>query len=233
MNTNQLIVALTAELAPVRRLRSPTFRTFIWLLLGLPWIALVVTVVGPRDDLLHLLADREWMFLQAATLATAMTAAMAAFCAGVPGRPRWEHFVPAVPFALWLSVPVLDLVASLKAGDVSQLAFAPDWICLPGVILVGAGPGIGMILALRRGAPVHPGVAAFLGGLAAAALGNFGLRLFHQQDASLMVLIWQIGSVMLLTLLSGGVGRRLLTWSALFGEANRFRKSANTHVKQS
>lgn len=233
MNTDQLIVALTAELAPVRRLRPPAFRTFLWLLVALPWIALVVTVVGPRDDLPDLLGDRSWMFLQMATFATAMSAAMAAFCAGVPGRPRWEHFVPAVPFALWLSVPVVDLLDSLKSGDVAQLAFAPDWICLPGVILVGFGPGAAMVLALRRGAPVHPGLAAFLGGLAAAALGSFGLQLFHPQDASLMVLVWQIGSVMLLTLMSAGVGHRLLTWKAVIGEASGFRRSASPHVKQS
>ena len=51
-----------------------------------------------------------------------------------------------------------------------------------------------------------------LGGLAAAGLGNFGLRLFHPQDASLMVLFWQFGSVAALTALGALSGRRFLRW---------------------
>lgn len=49
-----------------------------------------------------------------------------------------------------------------------------------------------------------------LGTLAAAALANFGLRLFHTADAALMVLVWQFGTVVLFTALAGLWGRRLL-----------------------
>jgi hypothetical protein len=52
-----------------------------------------------------------------------------------------------------------------------------------------------------------PHAAVALAGLAAAGLGNFGLRLFHAQDASLMVLVWQFGSVAVLTGLAGSAGR--------------------------
>jgi len=55
-------------------------------------------------------------------------------------------------------------------------------------------------------------MATALGGLAAAGLGNFGLRLFHPQDSSLMVLVWQMGSVLLLSVLCGLGGRSLLRW---------------------
>ena len=50
------------------------------------------------------------------------------------------------------------------------------------------------------------------GGLAASALADFGLRLFHTTDASLMVIVWQVGTVALLTALSALLGRRLLRW---------------------
>jgi hypothetical protein len=69
-----------------------------------------------------------------------------------------------------------------------------------------------MAVMLRRGAPLTPKITTALGGLAAAGLGNFGLRLFHPQDSSLMVLVWQMGSVLLLTLLCGMAGRLLLRW---------------------
>jgi len=86
--------------------------------------------------------------------------------------------------------------------------FASDWFCLPAIVLVGTVPAIAMAVMLRRGAPLTPKITAALGGLAAAGLGNFGLRLFHPQDSSLMVLVWQMGSVLLLTLLCG-IGRPL------------------------
>ena len=57
-----------------------------------------------------------------------------------------------------------------------------------------------------------PRLTITLGALAAAALGNFGLRLFHYQDASFIVLVWQFGSVAILSLLAAWAGRRILQW---------------------
>jgi hypothetical protein len=70
---------------------------------------------------------------------------------------------------------------------------------------------------LRRGAPLTPSITVALGGLAAAGLGNFGLRLFHAQDASLMVLVWQVGSVAILTMAAACAGRLLLNWRSVVG----------------
>jgi hypothetical protein len=68
---------------------------------------------------------------------------------------------------------------------------------------------------LRRAAPLAPVLSVGLGGLAAAALADFGLRLFHTQDASLMVLVWQVGTVTLLTALSAVLGRWVVRWRHL------------------
>jgi hypothetical protein len=73
-------------------------------------------------------------------------------------------------------------------------------------------PAVVMVIMLRRGAPLLPHMTMALGALAAAALGNFGLRLFHPQDASLMVLFWQFGSVALMSVMAGLIGRKLIDW---------------------
>jgi hypothetical protein len=78
-----------------------------------------------------------------------------------------------------------------------------------------------MVIMLRRGAPLMPCATVALGGLAAAGLGNFGLRLFHPQDTSLMVLVWQVGSVFILAALSACVGRYVLNWQSFIGAAPR------------
>ncbi|MBA7711941.1 hypothetical protein ES703_120909 [subsurface metagenome] len=60
-----------------------------------------------------------------------------------------------------------------------------------------------------------PHLTTALGGLAAAGLGDFGLRLFHTQDASAMVLVWQMGTIFVLVGLAGWLGRSLLDWRIL------------------
>jgi hypothetical protein len=87
--------------------------------------------------------------------------------------------------------------------------------CLPAIVLVGAFPAVAMAVMLRRGAPLTPFATMALGGLAAAALGDFGLRLFHAQDASLMVLVWQFGTVFVLSAFAGWAGRYLLSWRSI------------------
>jgi hypothetical protein len=57
--------------------------------------------------------------------------------------------------------------------------------------------------------------------LAAAGLGDFGLRLFHPQDANVMVLVWQVGTVFILTAIAAWAGHYLLNWRSIIGTARR------------
>ena len=112
---------------------------------------------------------------------------------------------------LWIGIVGVGCLQDWIHLGSQGLEFETDWACLPGIMMVGRS-GIAMAAMLRRGAPVAPVLSVGLGGLAAAALADFGLRLFHMQDASLMVLVWQVGSVALLTTLSALGGRRLGRW---------------------
>ncbi len=216
MKTDELISSLAADTrTPIRRLRPPFVRLMAWLALSVPWVVIVVAVMHLRPDLAAKLQESRWMVEQGASLATALTAAMAAFCAGVPGRPRWELFMPLAPLLLWLGALGTGCVSDWIAAGPHGMSFEQDWECLPGIVMVGMVPGIAMAAMLHRGAPLAPTLSVGLGGLAAAALADFGLRLFHTQDAGLMVLIWQVGTVALLTMLSTAIGRRLLRWRHL------------------
>jgi len=208
--TQKVMGRLIDNLTPVKRLPSPSLRAAAWLALGIPYVALVVLVMSPRSNLVAKFSDAHFMIEQMAALITGLTAAAAAFATIVPGYDRRIAWLPFAPLAVWL--------ASLGEGCLQILTadgfrnFASDWFCLPAIILVGTVPAIAMAVMLRRGAPLTPKITTALGGLAAAGLGNFGLRLFHPQDSSLMVLVWQMGSVLLLTLLCGMAGRLLLRW---------------------
>lgn len=96
----------------------------------------------------------------------------------------------------------------LGGGDASRLTV--DWACVAGIITAGAIPGLAMIVMLRRGVPLAPHLTVLLGAFASSAIGDVGLRLFHPQDAGLMVLVWQFGGVMLLSVLAALGGRHML-----------------------
>jgi hypothetical protein len=120
--------------------------------------------------------------------------------------------LPLAPLALWLaSVGHGCLQDWLQSGP-DGLALRPDWECLPSAAIVGIVPAVAMVAMLRRGAPLTPRLTLALGGLAVAAISNFGMQLFHFRDASIMVLFWHLGSVAVLSLLAAGLGRRILAW---------------------
>lgn len=212
MRTDDLIEILAAEAAPVRRLRHPLARTAIWLLVSLPWVAAVVFMMKLRPDIGAKMSDTSWLIEQSAALATAVMAAMAAFCAGVPGRPRWEHLLPIIPLAIWIGSLSQDCLQTWLSVGPAGLTLTPDWECLPGIVMVGMGPAVAMTVMLLRGSPITPMITVALGALAAGGLAEAGLRLFHPIDASLMVLVWQAGTVLGLTLIAALFGRTILRW---------------------
>jgi len=188
-----------------------------WLLVAIPYVALVVFVVSPRADLISKASEWRYVIEQVAALATGMTAATAAFASVVPGYDRKFLFLPALPLAVWLGSLGEGCVQDWIQLGPNGLSLQPDWFCFPAIVLVGAVPAIAMAVMLRRGAPLTPHITTAIGGLAAAGLGNFGLRLFHSQDASLMVLVWQVGTVFILTTIAAWAGHYLLNWRSIIG----------------
>src|SRR5439155_23408305 len=85
-------------------------------------------------------------------------------------------------------------------------------MCLPAIALIGVLPAITISVMLRGGAPLTPHLTSALAGLAAAALGSFGLRCTESHDAAIMLLVWQVGSVVLLSVFAASAGRNLFIW---------------------
>jgi hypothetical protein len=221
MDTEKLIGRLAEVVEPVRPLPRPWIRAAAWLLVAIPYVGLVVLVVSPRADLISKASEWRYVVEQVAALATGVTAATAAFATVIPGYDRKLLFLPVLPLAIWLgSLGQGCVQASIELGP-AGLSLQPDWFCFPAIVLVGAVPAIAMAVMLRRGAPLTPHMTTALGGLAAAGLGNFGLRLFHPQDASLMVLVWQMGTVFILTAMAAWAGHYLLNWRSMIGIARR------------
>ena len=220
MDTDKLIACLTEDADPVRRLPSPWVRTASWFAIAIPYVAVIVMMMAPRDDLALKFSDFRFLLEQVAALCTAIGAAVAAFQSIVPGYNRQFLLLPLVPLSVWLASLGQGCVETWLRGS-ALLSFTSDFLCIPAIALVGTLPAVAMALMLRKGAPLWPHTSAALGGLAAAGLGNFGLRLFHNQDASLMVLVWQMGTVFMLTILCGWAGRLFLDWRPVVARVRR------------
>lgn len=197
MKTDELIDTLAADLKPVRRLWPPIWRLFAWLALSIPATALIVAAMRLRPDISAKITDPVFLAQELASLAVAFIAGWAALVICIPGEPRWKLWVPVVPLSLWVATLGRQCWDEWVRLGISGMAFHSDWLCLPSVAMISAIPALAMVVAIRRGARFHPLAAVSWGSLAAAALANAGLRLFHMEDAALMVVVWQFGSVLL------------------------------------
>lgn len=198
MNTNALIDALVADLKPVSPLLPPGLRLLAWLAFSIPAVAAIVVLEGVRGDLAAKLTEPAFLTEQLAAVATAIVAGWAALAACVPGTPRWTRWTPAAPLIFWMLSLGRQCWSEWIYAGAGSMVFRPDWMCLPNIAMIGALPAVAIVIAIRRGACLNSAPVLW-GSLAAAALANAALRLFHAEDAALMVIVWQFGSVALFT----------------------------------
>ena len=64
--------------------------------------------------------------------------------------------------------------------------------CFASLVLTSVPLGIALIIMLRYAALVRSGSVAMLGGLAVAAVTSTALAIFHDLDATVMILVWNL-----------------------------------------
>ena len=210
-NTDDLIRTLAAKADPVRLLPGPIIRAAEWLTCSLLSVGFVTVVLTPRPDLAAKLTETRFVIEVATALATSIVAAIAAFATVVPGSGRTTLALVVLPLALWVGSLgvgcIQDWIVLGSAGRLWQI----DWSCFPSILVAGAAPTIAMAVMLRRGAPLTPALSMALGGLAAGALADFGLR-FHHREAGVMTLVWHLGAVCILLAAASRTGHYVLKW---------------------
>ncbi len=221
MNTDLLIERLSAECAPVQCLRCPTRRALTWFALAAPYVAAVVLVAPSRVDLAGMIGDWRFLAEQAAALGIALAAAFAAFAITVPGYDRRILLAPALPLLIWFVALGIGHNGEWHPDGVAGLLLQNDWFCVRWILTVGAVPAFILAFMLRKGAPMAPYATTALGGLAAAALGHFGLRLFHIEEVSAGMLVWHVGTVFAASAIAGWAGRSWMGWSPMIGALRR------------
>lgn len=212
ITTPNMIELLVANAHPVKRLRPAYVRTALWLLLAALLFVLIGISQGMRPDLSLRLQDAGYLTGIVASLITGVLAAAAAFLVSLPGRSRLWLLLPLPTAVVWAaSITFGCLTAWISLGP-NGLRLGEAARCFATLALTSVPLSLALLLMLRHAALFRPTLVATLGSLSVAALAASALSLFHDLDASMMVLIWNFGVAAVMIGAGSLLGSRMLAW---------------------
>jgi len=212
--TPDLIDALVQDATPVRRLRPPLVRAGLWLAFAAIVLGLIAIAHGLRPDFSDCMRQPLFVVGMLGALATGISAAVASFQLSLPDSSRLWIILPLPALALW--------VVTIGYGCLTDwVSIGPDSVrlgeairCFATLLMTSVPLSIAMLAMLRYTALLRPLEVSVLGGLAVAAVTAFALSLFHDLDATVMILLWNLGAAALIASLGSFFGRSMLTWMA-------------------
>jgi hypothetical protein len=212
--TPDLIDALVEDATPVRRLRSPPVRAGLWLLFAAFVLALIAIAHGLRPDIAERLRQPPFLVGMLGALATGVLAAIASFRISPPDGSRWWLLLPLPTLTLWVSTIGYGCLTDWVSINPNAVHLGEAVRCFATLVMTSLPLSIAMLVMLRYTALLRATEVSVLGGLAVAAMTSFALSLFHDLDATVMVLVWNLGSAALIAALATVLGRSLFTWMA-------------------
>jgi hypothetical protein len=212
ITTPDLINALSRNVPPVRRMRPPLMRAGCWLLLGALILALLAISQGIRPDVSARLREPAFVTGIAGSLLTGVFAAVAAFMLSLPDRSRLWLLLPAPTLVLWLSTIGYQCLTNWVSFDPDGVQLGETARCFATLVLTSLPLSLAMLVMLRYAATLRPKSVLLTGSLAVAAITATALSLFHDVDATVMILMWNLGTAGLFVVLGGAFGGRLLSW---------------------
>lgn len=195
--TDQLIDALVSGARPVRRLRPPMLRAAFWLAIAGALIA-AITVIHAAEEGEELkqvfgdLAQTKFTLQWLASLATGITAVIAAFELSLPDRSRAWRLLPVPAAVLWLLTVGYGCFTDWVEHGPEGFVAGHSVQCLTTIIGTSVPLGLGLAFMLRHAGASRPVDTIVIGALGLAALSATGLSLYHDLDATLMIIVWHV-----------------------------------------
>jgi hypothetical protein len=212
--TPDLIDALVETAAPVRRLRPPIIRAGLWLAFAAIVLGLIAIAHGLRPDFSDRVRQPLFVLGMLGALATGILAAVASFRLSLPDSSRLWAVLPLPALALWVATIGYGCLTEWVSMDPDGLHMGEAIRCFATLLMTSVPLSIAMLVMLRYAALLRPLEVSVMGALAVAAVTAFALSLFHDLDATVMILIWNLGSAVLIAALGSLFGQSMLTWMA-------------------
>jgi hypothetical protein len=212
--TDKLIDSLVEGATPVQRLRPPLVRAALWLAFAGLLIGLVAAGHGIRTNFMQQLHQPAFAVTIGAALATGILSALTALAVSIPGRSRWWLALPLPPLAVWMSNIGYGCFADWVSLGPDGFRFGEELRCAALLVMTSVPLTIALAAMLRHAVILRSGAVALTGGLAIAAITAAALPLFHDHDTTAMILVWNVGTAVLITGIAGLFGRRIFGWMA-------------------
>ena len=214
MKTHDLIGALAQdhEAHPVPQPLSRTFLSAMTAGFGIAVIAFALTL-GIRPDVASAILTWRYDFKFVVTLTLAVTSARLVWRLARPAvdARSAEHALLAAP--LLLCGAVLYELWVIPAGGWLPRAIGSNSVaCVASITLLSIAPLAAAFYALRRGAPLNPGLAGAAAGLLASALAATLYAMHCPDDSPLFGAVWYTIAMTLVAVAGGAAGRRFLRW---------------------
>lgn len=213
MNTDDLIVRLSADVTPVRR-RAVGRRLAIGSAVGVIVSAFyVVAMMGVRPDLMIAMHGfpfwMKWGYTISLSVASLVVTAQLA--RPDSDRLRWLWLM-AIPVLLLAGTGAMELIHT-PPGEWLAMWLGQSWMVCPWRVLALAMPiFVGLLWSFRKLAPTRLRAAGAAAGLAAGAFAATIYCLHCPEVSAIFVLTWYSLGILLAASLGALVGPRLMRW---------------------
>jgi hypothetical protein len=176
-------------------------------------LGLHFAVLGIRPHLLTLLGEPRLLFKLCLTfllvaLSGPLVLRLVRPGAGVRRAALMLAIVPAL-----LAAAILAELLAVPAAEWGQRLVGTNAIfCLKTIPFLSTAPLVASLLALRQGAPEHPGLAGAVAGLFAGAIGAALYATHCPDDSPLFVAAWYTLAIGLVAAIGAAAGSRCLRW---------------------
>lgn len=208
ITTPQMIELLATNAKPVKPLRPPLMRVALWLVLAAFVFGLLAVAHGTRTDLAQQFARPVFAVGLVASLVTGVLSAVAAFFLSLPDRSRAWSLLPVPALLVWISTVSYGCLTRWVDIDADGMQAGETARCFATLLVTSLPLSLGLFIMLRHAAWLRATAVTLTGGLAVGAMAATALSLFHNLDATMMVLIWNFGVAALIVGASYLFGRR-------------------------
>ncbi|MEO8976115.1 MAG: DUF1109 domain-containing protein [Casimicrobiaceae bacterium] len=198
ITTPQLIGLLAANARPVRRLRPPLVRAGLWLVLAAAVFVLLELGHGVRQDLAQQVEQPMFVVGIVASLVTGVLAAIASFLVSLPDRSRSWVLLPVPALVVWVSTVSYGCLTNWVSIGPDGMHVGEAARCFATLLLTSMPLSLALYVMLRHAVLIRPNMVTICGSLAVAAITATALSLFHELNATVMVLMWNLGIAMMI-----------------------------------
>lgn len=209
IKTSDLIEALVADARPVRRLRPPLLRAALWLLLPALIFGLLALGHRMRPDLAQRFGQPDFVVGTLAALLTGVLAAVAAFMLNLPDRSRRWALLAVPALLVWVGSIAHACLAQWVSIGPQGIEVGETARCFATVLATSVPLSLAMFVMLRHGSMLNGAAATLTGSVAVAGMVAAAMSVFHSLDASVMILVWNLGTAGVIVALGACLGRRL------------------------